>query len=561
MKTTDLSWYKAAVIGSIWASVEIIFGSFFHTLRIPFAGTFLTFMSVVLLTAFAVKWHEKNLFVKAGLIAALMRSMVPTSVILGPFIGIMTEALLFQLAVNILGRRPVAFILAGILAMYSAVVHKVISILLIYGMDVVTILRRLYEMFLRMTGWNLPPGKLFIVVGVVYTSAGILAALAGMRMGKKAWNQPPSALHTRPSTSASHLFDLSRFHYRPVLLFLHFAALITGFFLLEKGNLRLFFPLFTAYELFIILRYKKNLRRLTKWIFWFQLTVIWLITILLWDDKYEGALTGLKMILRALWIISVFVAVSVELKNPVVKSLLTRSGYGNIYNGLQMATEILPLTLAELSKEKNQWFNPVKIMEKALRLSDAALDAVKEKEKNTAPVMLITGETASGKTTLLQELLKEREIKDSKICGFLSLSDAGKKEFYLYDLQTKTRHLLCDRMPGKGKQAVGRFYFYPETLETGKEILKNALSGDCAMIIVDEVGQLELSGDGWHDVLPALLEAGKPVIWTVKKKFVNPVTEFYSIHPLVVDVDDKPGSSRREEAKKWMLSNLKKSKL
>jgi hypothetical protein len=32
-------WLKAAVLGGLWASVEIIIGSFFHNLRLPFAGT------------------------------------------------------------------------------------------------------------------------------------------------------------------------------------------------------------------------------------------------------------------------------------------------------------------------------------------------------------------------------------------------------------------------------------------------------------------------------------------------------------------------------------------
>ena len=68
----DDSWLKAAVIGSIWASFEIVFGSVLHNFHIPFSGTFLTFFSIVLLTVYSYKWKGKNLFLKAGIICALM---------------------------------------------------------------------------------------------------------------------------------------------------------------------------------------------------------------------------------------------------------------------------------------------------------------------------------------------------------------------------------------------------------------------------------------------------------------------------------------------------------
>ncbi|HHH54938.1 MAG TPA: hypothetical protein ENK91_14845, partial [Bacteroidetes bacterium] len=115
-KEYNNSWLKAAVIGSIWASFEIIFGTFLHNLRLPFAGTFLTFFSLILLIGFSYKWNDKYLFLKAGIITALIRSMLPTSIILGPLIGILTEAIIFQLAINIFGRTFIAFLIAGVLS-------------------------------------------------------------------------------------------------------------------------------------------------------------------------------------------------------------------------------------------------------------------------------------------------------------------------------------------------------------------------------------------------------------------------------------------------------------
>ena len=61
-------WLKASVVGSLWASVEIIAGSFFHNLRIPMAGTILAMISVMIMVAFHQIWKEKGLFWRAGLI-------------------------------------------------------------------------------------------------------------------------------------------------------------------------------------------------------------------------------------------------------------------------------------------------------------------------------------------------------------------------------------------------------------------------------------------------------------------------------------------------------------
>jgi len=49
-------WLKAAVVGGLWASVEIIIGSFFHNLRIPFAGSILATNGTILAIAFYQIW-------------------------------------------------------------------------------------------------------------------------------------------------------------------------------------------------------------------------------------------------------------------------------------------------------------------------------------------------------------------------------------------------------------------------------------------------------------------------------------------------------------------------
>lgn len=73
--TVDTTWAKAAVLGGLWASFEIVIGSFLHNMHIPFSGSFLTFIATIFMIAFYQLWPEKGLIWRAGLICALMKSI------------------------------------------------------------------------------------------------------------------------------------------------------------------------------------------------------------------------------------------------------------------------------------------------------------------------------------------------------------------------------------------------------------------------------------------------------------------------------------------------------
>jgi len=130
-------WIKAAVVGGLWASVEIIIGSFLHNTRIPFAGTFLAVAGTILLIGFYQIWPQRGLIIRAGLITALMKSVSPSALILGPMTGIFMEAALVELVIFLVGANLPSYVLAGILSVSSALFHKVISMIIVYGFDLV----------------------------------------------------------------------------------------------------------------------------------------------------------------------------------------------------------------------------------------------------------------------------------------------------------------------------------------------------------------------------------------------------------------------------------------
>ncbi len=537
-------WLKAAVIGSIWASFEIVFGSFFHSLRLPFAGTFLTFSSIVLLTAFSYKWQDKNLYIKASIIAALMRSLIPTSIILGPLIGILVEATLFQLSVNLFGRHLFSFALAGILAMFSAIIHKIISIILIYGFDIIKILKNLYHIFLHITHLDLPPGQLFLIAGLVYVLLGITAALTGQWTGQHLTTITITKAFTGESWNLkTDLFDVDGFHYHSKYLFIHVLLLITFLFGLELYPLvDVIFPV-SIYLLFLIKRYGKSLRRLSKMLFWIQLIIIVLISVWLWQDKTEGLLVGLKMVLRAILVVSSFTAISVELKNPLIKALLYKKGYSQLYATLSLATAVVPFILKYISEDRKILFRPIKVLQKAIALSDVLLQEFKRQIFQRNNIFIISGETRSGKTTFLKKVIAgiKHKYPSAKIGGIIAHGTDFRGErygFHVENIITGEKQHLCSRDPANDDDIkTGRFYFYRSGLDFGNQaILENLDTLD--LLVIDEIGYLELKGKGWFEAIEKAMSKKKlDMIFVVRKRILENVLKLWqNKHFIVVDI-------------------------
>ncbi len=525
----DDTWIKAAVIGSIWASFEIVFGSIFHNFRLPFAGTFLTFFGIVLLSTYSFKWDGKNLFLKAGLICALMRSISPTAIIIGPLVGILLEAVFFQLFYNIFGRKIITFVLAGILAMFAAVIHKIVSILIIYGFDILKVLENLYFYLVKVTHINLSLVQLLEIVVAAYTFSGIAAGITGYKLGKMAWTEKP--LDYNSGKNYKPLFEVSDFRYSPVYIALVTIAIVVGMVLMNYSGI-IYATAFTVLFLILLnIRYGKALKRLKKPVFWFQLLIILLLTSLFWNGfnketifDAEGLETGIKIFFRALLLIAGFSAISVELKNPVIKIILFNKGFSGLYLTSEMAVSALPF-LIEQNISKKIFVNPIRYFLNTVRFSDSLFNEFKRKIAERKPVFIITGETRSGKTTFLTNIINSLQENNVKVGGIISQGydkNGERSHFEIKNIITGEKTLLCDRIPSKEKINTGRFFFYPKGIEFGTKAINDAVS-QSDLIVIDEIGPLELKGKGWYEVIDKALKANKPMIWVVRKKIIDKV--------------------------------------
>jgi nucleoside-triphosphatase THEP1 len=545
-KTSDV-WLKAATAGSLWASVEIVVGSFLHNLRVPFAGTILAVMGISLMIAFQYKWKDQGLIWRSGMICAIMKSLSPSAVILGPMIGILTEAFLLDFFIRLLGRNPLGFILGSVAAVLSALIHKVFTIILLYGFNIVQILENMYQYAqkqLKVTGPE--PITLLVYLVTLYLIFGILAAIIGMHAGKKLGEQKQNLILDLSTTGNKDLMIPGKNQYSLGLLFLHVIALTAGLYFVNSLNLYLSFPIILPYLIFVVIKYHKALRRFARPLFWIQLALILLFAVIFWNEfsigsffDSEGLTVGLKMVFRAVIVIMVFSAISVELRNPVVKTVLYRKGFSRFYSSLSLSFSVLPGVIARLAKPGNMILRPVTFLSETILYAEDIFKDFKEQIKKRQPVYIIAGDQREGKTTFLKEVTIKLTTRGTPVEGIMAEGldkDGERTGFQLVNISNDKSIVLCSVHPKPDWEKTGKYYFNPEGLEFGRKVL-NQISAD-SIVIIDEIGPLEMKGGGWSAPVQKILENyDNTMIWVVRRSLTEQIIHKFELkNVFILDV-------------------------
>jgi nucleoside-triphosphatase THEP1 len=530
-------WIKAAAIGSIWAAIEIIAGSFLHNLRIPFSGTILSMVAVFMLVAFSMHWKERGIILRAGLIAALMKSISPSAVILGPMFAILMEAVLLELIMLFLGRNLFGYIVGGMLAVTWALVQKIITLLVLYGFDLVKIAHAFYSFLVNKTGLdNLSPLVLVAIVVGMYFLAGALAAIAGYQSFRRHKKKDLSIESDKISYPSKRLFDGPQpeqaYAYINIFLILFFLVLI-----LTLLNKNIYIPAFIAgFSLiaFVLSRYKQSIRHLKKIRVWIQLLSITFLSALVWEwistgvlFSKEGLIIGLEINIRALLIIFSFSAISVELRNPIVRSILYRNGFSNLYVSLNLAFSILPTVIEQIPQNKKLFRSGRTLPGLVVQLAEELIELLNRQTRLHENIYIVSGKVQGGKSTFLEEFVRLAGKTSLKIHGFIAEGSFKNKErsgFRLKDINSGESIQMASGDKKEGWQKFSRFYFNPAAFEFGRTVIDKAILGKADLIILDEVGPMELAGKGWSEVIE-MLEKQTHIqqLWSVRERLLKEV--------------------------------------
>ena len=538
-------WLKASVVGSIWASVEIILGSFLHNLKFPLSGMILSFISVWLLISFLQIWKENGLIMRAGIICALMKSISPSAFILGPMIGIFIEAILIELFIFVFGKNLVGYLIGGAFAVLATLLQKLVSLLILYGFDFMKILSDLYLFAVKQIDLeHLNPTFLIMLIIFIYIITGMAGAIAGYITGlkylkTKSFSDHHNEVVLNPKNQLSE--NTINQSYSLIFLLINLFSIVAILFLMNTPHFIASIVSSITYMGFCILKYKNSLKRLKKISFWISFMIITFATAFLWNGfshgaffSMDGLIIGLKMNARAIIIVIGFASLSVELKNPVIKSLLYYRGFESLYQSLSLAFSALPFFLSNLSKSENKKKGISGISFHGLLGQAEALFYIFEKEHLIKPrVVIITGEIHVGKTTFAQKIVADLLEKNIRIAGFLSIGineNVIRTGFNLVDIGSSRQMELCSDKKNEKRLKFGRYYFNSDAISLGNEILNANNLSDKQLIVIDEVGNLELNGQCWSNAIENITRSNTvPQLWIVRKNLLQKISRRWNI--------------------------------
>ena len=538
-------WLKASVVGSIWASVEIILGSFLHNLKFPLSGMILSFISVWLLISFLQIWKENGLIMRAGIICALMKSISPSAFILGPMIGIFIEAILIELFIFVFGKNLVGYLIGGAFAVLATLLQKLVSLLILYGFDFMKILSDLYLFAVKQIDLeHLNPTFLIMLIIFIYIITGMAGAIAGYITGlkylkTKSFSDHHNEVVLNPKNQLSE--NTINQSYSLIFLLINLFSIVAILFLMNTPHFIASIVSSITYMGFCILKYKNSLKRLKKISFWISFMIITFATAFLWNGfshgaffSMDGLIIGLKMNARAIIIVIGFASLSVELKNPVIKSLLYYRGFESLYQSLSLAFSALPFFLSNLSKSENKKKGISGISFHGLLGQAEALFYIFEKEHLIKPrVVIITGEIHVGKTTFAQKIVADLLEKNIRIAGFLSIGineNVIRTGFNLVDIGSSKQMELCSDKKNEKRLKFGRYYFNSDAISLGNEILNANNLSDKQLIVIDEVGNLELNGQCWSNAIENITRSNTvPQLWIVRKNLLQKISRRWNI--------------------------------
>ncbi len=153
MKFTTRELVTMAVFGALWGLVEISLGSVFHAIDLPMTGMALAVIGVMVASIGRLFIPKRGSTIFIGIIAMILKLFSIGSAVIGPMVGIFTEALIAELILDAFAKpsQP-AFITACAGAALWTLIQPFVTGVLLFGRNLLVVWLDLLDMGTRIFG-------------------------------------------------------------------------------------------------------------------------------------------------------------------------------------------------------------------------------------------------------------------------------------------------------------------------------------------------------------------------------------------------------------------------
>jgi len=188
----------------------------------------------------------------------------------------------------------------------------------------------------------------------------------------------------------------------------------------------------------------------------------------------------------------------------------------------------------------------------------------------------VTGLPKSGKTTLLRRIIKDLKEMGLKVGGFISpeqTHNGARSGFYVEDIETGRIELLADKNVDGPK--VSKYHVDIKSFESVSIPAMERFRRYDVMII-DEIGRMELKSARFSELLDRVLDSGTPLVASLHNDFIEKYGAYGNVlyltgnnHEDVYDEllegiksyrERRKAAPKKEEAKKAKMAPQKKMK-
>jgi nucleoside-triphosphatase THEP1 len=375
---------------------------------------------------------------------------------------------------------------------------------------------------------------------MIYCLIGLVTAITGIRIGRSIVKLSTVNLSDLqlPKQINKYNDNKPEFNYSLIWLIADIFFLLISLYLLNYYSWIYWTLTISAIVTLWSFRYKRAMRQLSKPKFWILFVLITMITTYIfmqirsegngWD---HGLLIGIQMNFRAVLIIVGFSVLGTELYSPRIREFFLKTSFQQLPLALELSFESLPSMIGNIPELKKILKNPVAVVAQMIAYAEFRLREVRR--NLSKKVIIITGRVGQGKTTLLEkviERLKENNIAVGGICSPRIVENNLTIGYDIVDIGSNKRAIFLRISDAHGFEKIGRYRIFPEGLKMGIAALSIEKNHNNKVVIIDEVGYLELNNQGWSQAISQLLNhTDCHILLSVRETLTDQVVQKWDI--------------------------------